>query len=615
MRIDGSGTKLVSPIGEYPLFNASSNRIFFQTGGYLFGSLSKSLKSVDFDGHQEMTHFTSTYANRFIPSPDNQWVAFTELYKVYISAFPPAGKPLFLSKETKGMPIAQITDRAGISLHWSADSKKLYWTQGNEYYCEKLENRFSFLRNKVDTLPPYDTQFVKINLTLQAEKPQGSIVFKNVRIITMENEGVVENGYLIIQDNKIFQVGPMSEYLSISFKADREMDLKSMTIKPGIVDVHAHLGAFRFGLSPKKHWQYWTNLAFGITTTHDPSSNSEMTFSQSEMVKTGRMVGPRIFTTGNILYGADGDFKASIDQLEDAYFAVNRTKSWGAFSVKSYNQPRRDQRQMVIKAASDLGMLVVPEGGSFFYHNMTQIADGHTGIEHNIPVYPIYKDVIQFWSHAGSGNTPTLIVNYGSVNGEYYWYQHTDVWKNERLLKFTPRQIIDARSRHRTMIPEEEYENGHILSSKSCKALDDHGVRINLGSHGQIQGLGAHWELWMLVQGGMSPLQAIKCATMNGAQYLGMEHSIGSIKNGKLADLVILSKNPLENIQHSESVQYTMINGKLWDANSMQEIYPDQTKKPSFYWNKEGAIFPQSLLNLQYSNAHCSCQHHGFGIE
>jgi imidazolonepropionase-like amidohydrolase/Tol biopolymer transport system component len=610
MPSEGGVAKLVTPIGQNPTFSAESDRIFFQTGGYLFGSLSKSLKSVHLNGEDERTHFTSTYVNQFVPSPDNKWIAFTELYKVYVAAMPSAGKPIILSKESKSIPIAQVTDQAGVSLHWSKDSRNIFWTVGNQYYSEELSNRFAFLKAPGDSLPPFDTSFIAIDLKLKASAPNSSIAFTNVRIITMENDLVIENGFLIVDNNKIREFGPMSEFQLISFKPSKTMDLKGSTIMPGMIDVHAHLGAFRFGLSPQKHWQYWANLAYGVTTTHDPSSNSEMTFSQSEMVKTGRMIGPRIFSTGTILYGADGDFKATIEDEDDARFALKRTKAWGAFSVKSYNQPRRDQRQMIIKAAKESDMLVVPEGGSFFYHNMTQVADGHTGVEHNIPVVPLYKDVIEFWKFAGSANTPTLIVNYGSINGENYWYQKTDVWKKDRLLRFTPRHIIDSRSRHRTMIPDEEYENGHILTSRSCNKLQQNGVNINLGSHGQIQGLGAHWELWMFVQGGMTPLQALKCATINGAKYLGMDSEIGSLSKGKLADLIILTENPLQDIRNSETIQYTMINGRLYNCDDMSQVYPESSQGPQFYWQKPGAVFPYNINGFSSGSIKCSCQGH-----
>ena len=138
------------------------------------------------------------------------------------------------------------------------------------------------------------------------------------------------------------------------------------------------------------------------------------------------------------------------------------------------------------------------------------------------------------------GYTPTLIVNYGGMNSEVYWYQKTNVWENEKILKYTPRGIIDSRSRHRVMVPDEEYENGHILVSKTTKALSDAGVKVNLGAHGQLQGLGAHWELWSLQQGGMANHDVLKAATINGANYIGAGNDIGSLKKGKLADLIVM---------------------------------------------------------------------------
>lgn len=300
------------------------------------------------------------------------------------------------------------------------------------------------------------------------------------------------------------------------------------------------------------------------------------------------MVGPRLFSTGTILYGADGDFKAVVNSLEDAKSAIRRTKAYGAFSVKSYNQPRRDQRQQVMQAARELGIIVVPEGGSFFFHNMSMVQDGHTGVEHNIPVAPLYNDVISFWKETKTHNTPTLVVAYGGVSGEYYWYQNTNVWEQKRLLTFTPRSVVDSRSRHRIMLPQEEYDNGHILVSQSLKKLQDNGVNINLGAHGQLQGLGAHWELWMLQQGGMSNHQSLKCATINGAKYLGMDKQIGSLEAGKLADLIVLDKNPLENIRHSETVKYTMINGRLYDAATMNEIGNYDKKRTQFFFEQDG---------------------------
>ncbi|RME98989.1 MAG: amidohydrolase, partial [Bacteroidetes bacterium] len=605
----GGEPKLLSAQGAFPVFSADGQRVYFQTGGYLFGSLTKSFKSVKVDGSDEQKHFDGKYAQRFSLSPDNQWIAWSELYKVYIAPFPQTGKAIGINSKTKAVPVAQVARDAGINIHWSADSKTLHWTLGNTYFSDDLTERFTFLEGAGDSIPPMDTTGILIDLKLPMDKVSGLVAFTNARIITMEGDQVIENGTILVQDNRIQALGSTAE-VAIPTDELTVIDCAGKTIMPGIIDVHGHLGDFRYGLSPQKSWYYYANLAYGVTTAHDPSSNSEMIFSHSEMIKAGTMVGPRLYSTGTILYGADGDFKAVINSLDDARSALRRTKAFGAFSVKSYNQPRREQRQMVMQAARELGILVVPEGGSFFYHNMNQLADGHTGVEHNIPVAPLYRDVTTFWGATEAHNTPTLIVNYGGVNGEYYWYQKTNVWEKERLLSFTPRPIVDSRARHRTMIPDEEYDNGHILTSQSLKKLTDAGVRINLGAHGQLQGLGAHWELWMLGQGGMTNHEALACATINGAKYLGMDKEIGSLKVGKLADLIVIDGNPLEDLQQSENVVYTMVNGRLYDAATMHEIGNHPRKRSRFFFELPGSGNAWPLMTPTGSTmpTQCACQ-------
>ncbi len=587
MPATGGKATLVSKEGNDPYFTKDGKRIFYTTeegDGY-------AMKSCDLNGKEIRTHFTSKYTNSFVPSPDNNWIAYRELYKVYVAAFPPSGKTEDLSAKIGSVPMAQLAKDAGINIHWSADGKKVHWTLGDEYFSSDLDKRFGFIKDQPDSLLKMDTVGVKINLVLNSDKPKGIIAFKGARIITMNGNEVIENGTIVVTENKITDIGPAS---TVQIPAGAKvMDVTGKTIMPGIIDVHAHVGHFRSGLNTQKHWPYYANLAYGVTTTHDPSSNTEFVFSLSELVKSGTIVGPRVYSTGTILYGADGDFKAVINSLEDARSAIRRTKAFGAFSVKSYNQPRREQRQQVIEAARQLGIMVVPEGGSTFFYNLTHVLDGHTGVEHNLPIAVLHDDVIKLWSAGKTQYTPTLIVNYGSINGEDYWYQKTNVWEKERLLKFTPRDIIDSRSRHRKMIPDSDYTNGYILTSQSCTKLANAGVKVNLGAHGQLQGLGAHWELWMLQQGGMTNMQALQCATINGAVYLGMEKEIGSLEKGKLADLIIMDKNPLDNILNTETLIYTMVNGRLFDCETMNEIGNFDKKRTKFFWEIPGSnAFP-----------------------
>ena len=585
---NGGNEEFVTDKGDKPTFSKDGKRIYFETGG----GLDKEFKMCNKDGNEERQLFKSTYGKQFTVSPDGDWIAYVNLHHVYIAAFAHTGRPITIGSDSADFPLRRVSKDAGYNLHWSGDGKKLHYTLGDQYYTIVLDDMYQFLGGKPDSTFAIPAQGITIGLKAKTDKPKGILAFTNARVITMESDAVIENGTIVVDGNIIKAVGKTGE-VQVPAGA-KVIDCSGKTILPGFIDAHAHVAHFRSGIVPEKHWPYFVNLAYGVTTTHDPSANSELVFAQSELVRTGMMQGPRVFSTGTILYGADGDFKAVINSFDDARSALQRTKAFGAFSVKSYNQPRREQRQMVIEAARELKMEVVPEGGSFFYHNLSMILDGHTTIEHNIPVAPLYDDVIQLWKNSGTASTPTLIVSYGSLSGEYYWYQHSNVWEKERLMRFTPRAVVDVRSRHRIMAPEEEYENGHMLVSRSQKKLSDAGVLVNMGAHGQLQGLGAHWEIWMMAQGGMTPMEALRTATINPAKSLGFDAQIGSLAEGKLADLLVLDKNPLDDIYNTESIRYTMVNGRLYDAETMNETGNYERKHSRFYWeiSKNAESFP-----------------------
>ena len=198
----------------------------------------------------------------------------------------------------------------------------------------------------------------------------------------------------------------------------------------------------------------------------------------------------------------------------------------------------------------------------------------------------IYEDVLQLWSQSSTGYTPTLGVAYGGLSGENYWYETTNVWENERLMRYSPRFIIEPASMRRTTAPDEHYN--HIRVADEAKQLRDLGVPVLIGAHGQRAGLAAHWELWMMQQGGFTPWEAIRGATIDGAYYIGLDDDIGSIEVGKLADLVVIDGNPLEEIRRSEYVTYTMLNGRLYDVETMSQIAPDSVDRQEFFFEREG---------------------------
>jgi len=574
---EGGAETLITEEGSNPAFNSAGDRVFlFSREGD-----KNALISVGLRGEERRTHLTSEDAQEIVLSPNEEWVALVERYNGYVAVFPKTGKPVSISPSTGDYPIKRVTRDAAANLHWSIDNKKLYWSLGPELYSRELANTFKFAPGAKDSVQEKpDTSGLNISFKTSTDAPSGSIALVGATVISMSGDDVIPNATVLVERNRIKAVGP-SASMTVPANAKR-IDVSGAYIIPGIIDVHAHAN---FGdWSPATNWRYYANLAYGVTTMHDPSASTEYVFSNSEMIKSGAMVGPRVYSTGTILYGAEGSFKAVVNNYEEAISHLRRLKAVGAFSVKSYNQPRRDQRQQIIEAARNLNMMVVPEGGSTFFWNMTMVLDGHTGVEHNIPIAPIYDDVVQLIARSKTGLTPTLIVNYGGLSGEYYWYQNYNVWENSRLLKYTPREIIDARSRRRPMANPDDYH--YIETSRSLKKVLDAGGSVQLGAHGQLQGLGAHWELWMLQQGGMTPLEALRCATLSGARYLGLDKELGSLEAGKLADLVVLDKNPLEDIRNSDSVRSVMINGRLYDSETMNEIGNSPKQRPKFHWER-----------------------------
>ncbi|MFL6275567.1 MAG: amidohydrolase family protein [Blastocatellia bacterium] len=559
-------------------FDPTGERIhFMESKPVPTGGATTYLSSVKLTGDDYKQHIESKYAAELIPSPDGRWVAFKELHKLYVAPLPQTGKLLKLSATETVVPVKTLSNASGDWLAWSRDSRSVQWTAGENFFEQSLENVTRPLAKDEKAPEP---RAVKIGFEFETARPHGLVALTNARLITMKGDEVIERGTILIEDNRIKAIGA-----NVNLPANaRRIDMAGKTILPGLVDVHAHMGYNTLDIMPERQWPYYANLAYGVTTTHDPSASTQLVFAQSEMVKAGAMVGPRVFSTGYILYGAENVEKTVINGYDDAKASLERMKAVGAFSVKSYNQPRRNQRQQIIKAARDLQMMVVPEGGSTYFYNMTEILDGHTGIEHALPVAPLYKDAIQLFAKSKTGYTPTLIVGYGGIWGENYWYQHSNVWENEHLMRFTPRAVIDERARRRLMVPEDDFY--HFELAKSAKDVLRAGGHVQLGAHGQLQGLGAHWELWMLQQGGMTPMEAIRCGTLYGAQYLGLDKETGSLEAGKLADLMVTDKNPLDNIRNSETIRFVMINGVLYDTGNMDEVYPEARPRARFFWER-----------------------------
>lgn len=559
--------------GHRPRFRSDGQRLFLNARE----GEKAALISVNLSGSDRQVHATSERATEFVLSPDEKWLAFEELAHVYLTPFPLHAGIVEVGPKMKNLPVVRLSSDGGTYVDWSADSRHVRWSLGPRLFEREIASLFAerAAAEGADTVPVAPDS-LDLGWDEPADRPDTDLWIVGATVLPMQDLTRIEDAVVHVVGNRIQAVAPRAELSPPPGAA--VFDAAGKTLLPGFVDVHAHTSSSGYGVYAQQNWAFLANLAFGVTTTHDPSNNTQMIFAQSELVKNGTLLGPRIFSTGTILYGAESAYKTVIDTYDDALAALKRRAAWGAFTVKSYNQPRREQRQMVVKAGRELGMMVVPEGGSALQHNLTHLIDGHTTLEHAIPVAPLYDPALRLLSRFGSGYTPTLVVGYGGLWGENYWYQKTNVWENERLIRFVPKSVVEARARRRTMAPDEDYH--HFALARSAADVVHRGGNVQVGAHGQMQGLGVHWEMRMFEQGGMTAHEALRAGTWMGARALGMDGSLGSIQPGLLADLVLVDGDPSADLAVSENISHVMINGRLYDARTLEQRIPDRRPLP-----------------------------------
>jgi imidazolonepropionase-like amidohydrolase/Tol biopolymer transport system component len=593
MPVSGGDPKLVTRDGANPQWGASGDRLFMVARDA--GNLA--LISTDLAGEAKRTHAKGDLANDLRIAPDGRTIAFRQNYEVFAMPLVPGGKPVDVSEKGGALPVTKVSTGGADYLGWANGGETLFWSIGPLLQSANVPALFAASPKAEDDKTPGftpPTSGIPLQVTVQKAKPSGTTIITGARVLTMraglgaDDAGVIANGLIVIEGDRITGVHDATTVKIAIPEGAAVIDASGKTIMPGLVDAHAH-GAYGVGdLIPQQNWSLLQDLAMGVTTVHNPSSQASTVFAAAERQKAGLTLGPRIFSTGEIIYGAKAaDVYARIDSYEDALAHVRRIKAQGGISVKNYNQPRREQRQMVVRAAAAENMLVVAEGGSLFGMDMNIAADGNSTLEHNVPVDVFYEDVLQFYSQSGTNYTPTLVVTYGGLAGDPYWRQATNVWENP-LMVHTPPKMLLAETARRTKAPEWAFVDDN--NAREARKLAQRGVKVSIGAHGQQAGVGAHWELWSFVRGGMSPVEALKAGTITSAQSLGMARDIGSIEAGKLADLVILSDDPSVDIANSDNVEQVMIGGRLYDARSMNEVGTGDAKRRPYFWEGEGAM-------------------------
>lgn len=538
------------------------------------------LMSSKLDGSDKQEDLSFPAADEIVPSPTGEYVAFQEGDNVYVAPMAwggLGGETQRVEKRRGQFPVTQLTRDGGLFPRWR-NATTLEYGSGERFFVHHMET------GRTDT--------VKLAVSVpRGSVAAGSIALTNARILTMNKRQVIEKGTVVVKDGRITCVGTCS-----TAGIAKVVNANGKTIMPGLVDMHSHHYREWRGMRPRHDFEQAIYLAYGATTTLDVSMYSQNMFPTAELIEAGEMVGPRGFSTGDNITAGDAARANEINNPGDALAMVRKMADWGAVSIKQYAQPRRDQRQWMAEASRTVGINETSEGGHFL-EDLGFIMDGQTGWEHSFSEVPMYSDGAKFLGKAGATYSPTLVVAGPSSWSIEYFFQESDVWKDPKQRLWFPWRALVPQLRVRWERPATDYS--YPLVAQAMADIIAEGGWGAMGAHGEHHGIGPHWELWMGASA-LGNMGAIEVATNHSAHFLGADKDIGSIEVGKLADLMVLNKNPLDNIRNTLDMQYVMKGGMLYDAMSLDQLWPKAVPFGPKYWVNEDAL----QMNTKKSTAY-----------
>ncbi len=485
------------------------------------------------------------------------------------------GKTPEVNLETATSGVVKLTRIGADFFDWADGGKSIAWSVGSTLRKIAVAD--------IDRTSPGASEAkavaVSASVEVPRDTPDGTMVLRGATVVTMRGDEVIQNADVVVSNGRIVSVGKAGAAPLPKGAVVREVAGKVIT--PGFIDAHAHWFDIRRQVQDPQPWSFLVSLSFGVTSSLDPQTFTNDQFVYQDMADAGLTLAPRLYSTGPGVFTASHiDSQAEAEDVLKRYRDEYRTRN-----IKSYMVGDRAQRQYMVEAAKALGMMPTTEGASDLSLNLTHALDGFSGNEHALPVSPLREDVVQLFAQSRTSLVPTLNVLYGGEPPLFDLIITRRPQDEPRLKRFMPPGILSAKLGDRHWTPPENMS--YASFAKDALAIQRAGGVVGLGSHSEVQGLGFAWEMQLFASGGATPLETIRAATMGSAEAIGRTQDIGSLEPGKFADLLIFDADPLADIANVEKLGQVMKNGRLYEAATLDEVWPRRRALPSQWFQSE----------------------------
>ncbi|QDM40758.1 amidohydrolase family protein [Altererythrobacter sp. TH136] len=497
-------------------------------------------------------------------SPDGRQALAQIAQQLYLVRLPEDGSSVDLSDPAASTQ--KLTSEGADYFGWSGDGREIFWSLGPTIWRRPAAGGAVTTVDAIVTIP--------------RDVPAGHLLLRGATVLTMGAAAAVENADLLVKDNRIAAIGPRGSFPVPPGTQVR--DIAGRYVIPGLIDVHDHVADIRRDVLDFAPWGPAANLAYGVTSAFDPSTLTIDMLAYQDALDAGLVVGSRIFSTGTAIFGFN-DFR-SPEQI-DAVLRRYRDR-YGLTNVKMYRSGNRRVRQWIAERARALGLQPTTEGALSAKLGLSHILDGFAGNEHAIPPPVLYDDFVQLLARSGTSYDLTLQITHGGYPAQDFFIARDAPHGDAKYARFAPAWFRDQKLWQREWRDPSAYLFPTIAAS--ALAVKRAGGLVSIGAHGEVPGLGTHWEMEAHQMGGWTPAEILRSATIDGARTIGREADLGSIEPGKLADLVVLDKDPRTDITNARAIAWVMKNGRLYHGDDLAEVWPDSKPPPVFWFSTAG---------------------------